>query len=131
MGACGEIGQIEVERQLETEQFGDAARDIRITGKVTIDLKGKTISSDRDIEAAERGTAKEIVDDRRKVVRDEHLFPETPNDQVQALLDLQASCPARMENLRKQVDGAHNGTRNEMRKETHEQREIAQPFGGA
>ena len=49
-GIARKIGKVEIERQLEPEQLGDAARDIGVAGKIAEDLEGEQQRRERDVE---------------------------------------------------------------------------------
>ena len=83
--AGGEVRQVEVERQLEAQAFGDAAGDVGVAREVAVDLEREGVDRQQGQAAVEGLPApEEVVDDQRQVVGDDDLLEQAPEDQVRS-----------------------------------------------
>ena len=87
--AGGEVGEVEVQRELEAQALGDAAGDVGVAREVAVDLEREGVDRQQRQAAVDRlPAAEEVVDDERQVVGDDDLLEQAPEDQVPALVEL-------------------------------------------
>ena len=115
-----EIGHVEVSHQLDTEQFRRTDGDIRVSGKISVNLEGK---QDCRQEQGASGLGlirgENLIHIDRTVVRNHHLLEQSPQDLAHSInTGLILECP-RLRELREQIRRTLNGASNKLRKETH------------
>src|SRR4051812_48882861 len=77
--ALGKIGIGKVADQFEAQQLRNTDRDVRVAGKVAVNLKRETERRQNQLRAIERrGIRERGVHDRREIVRNDHLLEESP-----------------------------------------------------
>jgi len=92
----GAIRGVEIERQHEAEQKGDAYRHIRIAEKSKIDLKRETPACDPRIGQARRlvvGGGEQRSDELRQGIGNEDFFHQSDDDQRQPAPQRSAASP--------------------------------------
>ena len=109
LGAGREIGEVEVQRELEAQALGDPSGDVGIAGEVAVDLEGERIDRQEGRTTVESLPAPEkCVDHLRQVVGDDDLLEQPPEDQVDAFVELlEVKSPGRC-HLRQQRRRPHD-----------------------
>src|SRR5262249_51519541 len=81
--AGGEVGEVEVEGQLESHHLGDPPGGVGVAGEVAVDLEGEGIDREQG-QAAVDGlpAAEQVVDEDSQVVGDDDFLGQAPGDQV-------------------------------------------------
>ncbi len=131
--AAGEKRGAEVLRQADVQQQRAANGDIRIGGKITIELEreehtGHNIAHWR--RGGVDGVAKQNVDKLCQHVCQPQLFDKAPADQAQPPRKMPGPRGAARAQLREQIARALDRPRDKLREKADEQRVIAQmPFG--
>ena len=98
-----EVGQVEIEHEIEAHDLRYAARDVGIPGEIAIDLKRKGINADQRVKAVRRIGGEHLVDDGGQVVGDKDFLEVSPEDQVDAFGDLGGGDDAGTYDLGKQA----------------------------
>src|SRR6185503_18857507 len=115
--ARGKIRQIEIHHQIEAQHFGNASSDIRIPGKVTIDLEAERYSPTQHGRRPERRMIEDHLDHRSEIVGNSHFFEESPQDQPKTGANHFEIYPERAGKLWEQMMPALDRTRYQLRKE--------------
>lgn len=119
-----EIRKIEVTHQADAEQACRTDGDVRITGKVTIDLESEEYGAQQQIEAIEVLIVGEYLIDRDgTIVRHHHLFEQAPQDLTHTVYRLSVVEGTRPQELGQQIGGTLNRSRHQLGKETDEGKE--------
>lgn len=124
-GSCG-IGRVKVQGQGETHQGGKSNGHVAIAGKIAVNLNGVAVYSHQ---VHESGIQFRIVEDtvhkvHTNVVGDHHFFKQPIHDQEHSTSKLGGGELEGFVNLRNEVGGTHNRTRNKLGEEGHEKTEI-------
>ena len=82
---AGKIGKVEVEHELKTHQFRNTPRDVRVAGKIAVNLHGEGNRCGDHFKPARGGQIIDMIHERGKVVCDENLFKIPAKDQVDAV----------------------------------------------
>src|SRR5439155_26830991 len=85
--AGGGVRQVEIEHDIEAENAGRAARDIGITGEVTIDLKCEGDRREHNRRGRIGAAAVNHRDERIQVVGDEYFFEHAPEHEPDAFFE--------------------------------------------
>ena len=124
-GIAGKVREVEVLHQLEAERLRGAARRVRITREIAIDLEGE------EHRRREQGRARigrrirvDGVHVRSEVVGDHDLLEQAPDDQLQAAFELAARKRSFALELRQQMRRALDRTRHELREKCHVERVV-------
>ena len=126
----------EVDDEVEAEPLGDAARDRRVAREVAVDLQGERIEADQRLGAGRHRVAggveleKDHVRDRREVVGEHHLLEDADQHEEQSFGGVARAAVARLDHLGQERRRAHDGSRDQMREEADEEREVPQVLRG-
>ena len=129
-GARGEIGKPEVEAEVKAHQAGQPARHVGVAREVPVDLKGK--SQRRDPQLGSRvgpHVLEHRVGERGRVVGDDHLLEQAPQDEPETGLDLAQVDPPRALDLRQEATAAFDWTGDQLREEGDVEREVQGVLG--
>ena len=126
----GRVRNVKIQRDFEAQRLGGAAGDVAVPGEIAINLHGKGIRGDEDVET--RGSVERainLVDNPCGVVGHKDLLVESPIDQPATLVELPAVEMPRGADLGQEVTRPLDGTRDQLRKEGYKQREIQKAAG--
>ena len=120
-----EVGQAEIDHEFETHDLRQTARDIRVSGEITVYLERECEDSHDQVAAGVGMVVVEyFVRDRAQVIRDDDLLEHTPEDEPDTRVHLIDRYPARRRALGKKLARAIDRSGDELREERYEQREI-------
>ena len=118
---AGEVGELEVGHQLETEELGGTDGDVGVPGEVAVDLKGEEDGTEDECGAGEGlGVAEAHVDVGRTGVGNDDLLEHAPEDEAHAVAPLLIVEGAGRGDLRQEVGGPLDGSRYELGEEGNE-----------
>ena len=119
------IGQIKIGKKIISHTFCAADRNIRIPGKIKIDLDGIGYDCQKNGCPVKRtGNTKHIIHKHRQVIRKDHLFQHTKYDQLNTLFQSSQCDPPVFLQLREKIRCTDDRTCHKLRKETQIQRQT-------
>src|SRR5437879_481747 len=123
--AGGEVGEVEVEGQLNSEALGDPSRGVGIAREVAVDLEGEGVDRDHSPTAIDGFTpVEQIGHDGREVVGDDNLLGQAPENQVNALIKLLEVESSRFLDLGQQRCRTHDRPGDQVGEERNEGGEL-------
>ena len=118
---AAEIRDIEVPHQLDSKEFGCSDGDVGITREITVDLESEEDGGKQQGTTALRLIGIEnLVHINGAVIRNNHLFEQSPKNLPQTINPIFILKRARPPELRQQVRRSFNRAGDELRKETDE-----------
>ena len=125
------VGCVEVFREAEAQQQGDADGHVRIAREVAVDLQRIAVDAHQALESrVEQRFVEDAVDEvERDVVRNDRLFEQAREDQEDARAEHLARDHDRvLPDLRDEIPGADDRAGHQLRKE-RQVKEIVEPVG--
>jgi len=123
------VGGVEVLREAESQQQGDADGHVRVAREVAVDLQGVSVDARQTFESRveERLVEDAVHEVERDIVRDDRLLEQTREDQEDARAEhLAGYDDGVLPDLRDEVAGADDGSGDELREE-REVEEVVEP----
>ena len=128
----GQVGCIEVLRELVAQQHGRCDRHIRVARKIAIDLNAvEQYPGDDRFSGVGRRIIEDLIHERRNIVGDAGFLDEAQHEQHQRRLDRHIGPYPGAPELGQEVRRAHDRTRHQLRKEGDVQRHIGEARLGA
>src|SRR5665647_1410853 len=120
------VRRVEVLGQLEAEEQGDADGDVAVGAEVAVDLHRVGDDPPQGLPGRERlRRGEDAVDDvRRQVVGDQYLLGQAAEDEDEGAAGVDAVRVARRAQLRQEVAGTGDRTREQVREERHVDAEV-------
>ena len=125
--AVGEIGRVEIDRELEAQQQRAADRDVGVGREVAVDLQGVGVHAHERVEGAEflRHGEERVREVRGEVVRDDHLLEEPREDEHARARGIQPRLrPRQVLHRRDEVARTDDRSGHELREEGKVVREV-------
>ena len=127
----GEVGELEVGHQLESEELRGSDGDVGVPGEVPVDLEGEENGTEDEGGAREGlGVVEAHVDVGRTGVGDDDLLEHAPEDEAHAVATLLVGKGAGRGDLRQKVGGPLDGPGHELGEEGDEGGEADGISGG-
>src|SRR6185369_242810 len=120
------IGQIEIDHDVEAQQFGAASGNVGVAGEIAINLKRESDRAEDDHRAAGIRVTVNHFDQRREVIGQHDFLKHSPQTKPKTFLQHRAGDFQRRLELRQQMPRAFDGSGDQLRKKRDEGEEVHQ-----